>query len=49
MFLNFSPEAESVGTLDVPVGEINTRLRASWKHYFEELIIEVSKANGQKM
>jgi len=44
----FSPEAESVDISDVPLDEIDLRLHAPKKHYFKELIIEVSKADGQK-
>jgi isoleucyl-tRNA synthetase len=44
----FFSEAESVHPFDVPTGEIDTRLRAPLKMYFKELVVEVSKADGQK-
>jgi isoleucyl-tRNA synthetase len=44
----FFSKTESVDPLDVPVGGIDTRLRAPVKIYFKELAIEVSKADGQK-
>jgi isoleucyl-tRNA synthetase len=44
----FSSEAESLHPLDVPSGEIDTRVRAEVKPFFKETIIEVSKADGQK-
>jgi isoleucyl-tRNA synthetase len=44
----FHSEAESIKPLDVPVGEMETRPNKLWKPYFKEVIIEVSKADGQK-
>jgi len=44
----FSLEAESIDISDVPLDEIDLRPHAPKKHYFKELIVEVSKADGQK-
>jgi isoleucyl-tRNA synthetase len=41
-------EAESIEPLSVPASAIETRLNKPWKHYFNELVVEVSKADGQK-
>jgi len=44
----FSPEAESVEPLAVPANEVETRSNKPPKHYFKDLIVNVSKADGQK-
>ena len=44
----FISEAKPIHPFDVPSEEIDTRLRAPIKMFLKELIVEVSKAEGQK-
>jgi isoleucyl-tRNA synthetase len=45
---SFVSETESIDPMDVSTDEIDIRIRAPRKYYFRELILEVSKADGQK-
>ena len=44
----FLPEAESTEPLAVPAEEVETRVNKPAKHYFKELVVNVTKADGQK-
>jgi isoleucyl-tRNA synthetase len=44
----FISDAGAVEITDIPLGEIETREKKPWNYYFKELVMEVSKAAGQK-
>jgi len=44
----FVCEAQSIDTFDIPLGKTDASSRAQNKMYFEELAVEISKADGHK-